>query len=145
MKLKNKRTGEIMEFDAILPVKDVSGDSVAHLEYDSLAELNAEWEDYEEPKKMWFISNNGQIHNDEGHERFREERKQIGNYFDTQEEAEQAVEKLKAWKRMKDKKFKFREWRTADIGGDKYYFVITAEADDADKADLDLLFSGGEE
>lgn len=32
--------------------------------------------------------------------------KQIGNYFDTREEAEKAVEKLQAWKRLKDKGFK---------------------------------------
>jgi hypothetical protein len=30
-------------------------------------------------------------------------RKAIGNYFETKEEAELAVEKLKAWKRLKDK------------------------------------------
>ena len=60
MKLKNKKTGEIIEFDAILPVKDVSGDSVAHLEYNSLAELNEEWEDApEEPKESWYIECDG--------------------------------------------------------------------------------------
>jgi hypothetical protein len=48
MKLRNRKTGEIIEFDAILPVKDVSGDSVAHLEYGSLAEMNAEWCDVED-------------------------------------------------------------------------------------------------
>jgi hypothetical protein len=33
--------------------------------------------------------------------------KSIGNYFESKEEAEKAVEKLKAWKRLKDKGFKF--------------------------------------
>lgn len=33
-------------------------------------------------------------------------RKEIGNCFDTIEEAEKAVEKLKAWKRLKDKGFR---------------------------------------
>ena len=35
-------------------------------------------------------------------------RKIIGNYFDTREEAGQAVEKLKAAKRLKDKGFVFK-------------------------------------
>lgn len=33
------------------------------------------------------------------------QRKQFGNYFNTREEAEKAVEKLKAWKQLKDKGF----------------------------------------
>lgn len=60
------------------------------------------------------------------------------------EEAREATEKILAWKRLKDKGFSFRSWRTADLGADKYYFVITAESDGADREDLDLLF-GGEE
>ena len=36
-----------------------------------------------------------------------ERHKAIGNKFDTKEEAEKAVEKLKAWKRLKDKGFGF--------------------------------------
>lgn len=36
-----------------------------------------------------------------------EEYKEIGNYFETKEEAEKAVEQLKAWKRLKDKGFEF--------------------------------------
>lgn len=114
--------------------------------YNNLAELCEKWEDYEEPTTYYYISDFGAIREGDVGMFVEDEivRKQIGNYFDTKEEAEKAVEKLKAWKRLKDKKFKFRNWRTADIGGDKYYFVITAEVDDADKADLDLLF-GGEE
>lgn len=114
--------------------------------YNNLAELCEKWEDYEEPKVYYYISDFGAIRECEigKFPEDEEGRKQIGNYFETEEEAEKAVRKLKAWKRLKDKKFRFRKWRTADIGGDKYYFVIQAEADDADKADLDLLF-GGEE
>ena len=33
--------------------------------------------------------------------------KSIGNYFETEKEAEKAVERLRAWKRMKDKGFRF--------------------------------------
>lgn len=69
-----------------------------------------------------------------------------GYHFETctKEEAEEAVEKLEAWKRLKDKGFRFEGWRTADLGADKYYFAITAESDDAGKGDLDLLFGGKE-
>ena len=60
MKLRNKKTGEIIEFDAILPVKDVVGDSVAHLEYGSLTELNEEWVDApEEPEMSYWIDYDG--------------------------------------------------------------------------------------
>lgn len=33
--------------------KDLSAN---HWDYNSLAELNEEWEDYEEPKEYWFIN-----------------------------------------------------------------------------------------
>lgn len=120
--------------------------------YSSIKKFMDDWEDYEEPKKYWFIDAYGNIVQNEITKHYGDEytdmtyayenQKQIGNYFETEEESEKAVERLRAWKRLKDKKFKFRKWRTADLGGDKYYFVIQAEADDADKADLDLLFSG---
>ena len=159
MKLRNKKTGEI---GRLLPYGGGDGkiwvwiDNMSRPEYrySSLAELNEEWEDApEEPKGKWFISNNGQIHNDEEHERFREERKQIGNYFGTLEEAEKAVEKLKAWKRLKDKGFRFT-W-TPLVGSldkiqGKFQIEINADmpakwfsCDDVQK-DLEDCF-GGEE
>ena len=68
--------------------------------------------------------------------------KSIGNYFETREEAEKAVEKLKAWKRLKDKGFRFDCW----YGGSKdIAFSIPQEIIDKPTAkDLDLFF-GGEE
>lgn len=147
MKLQNKKTGEIIEFDAILPVKDVAGDSVAHLEYTSLAELNEEWKDYEEPKEQhYYIEPRGQVIElkfGDDIDDLKEELSEIGNYFDTREEAEKAVEKLKAWKRLKDKGFRFNCWygSSKDIS-----FSIPQEIiDRATAKDLDLLFSGGEE
>ena len=122
--------------------------------YNSLAELNAEWEDYEEPKDFWYIDDLMIICGTEGEftnpdlasftKKDIEKLKAIGNYFETKEEAEKAVEKLKAITRLKSCGFKFKGWRTADLGADKYYFVITAESDAAGKGDLDLIF-GGEE
>lgn len=143
MKLRNRKTGEIIEFDAILPVKDVSGDSVAHLEYGSLAELNEEWEDYEEPKEYWYIDYDGGILCGESDNSSAEKMMiSMGNHFESLEEAEKAVEKLKAWKRLKDKGFRFNGW----YGGSKdISFSIPQEIIDKTTAkDLDLLF-GGEE
>ena len=146
MKLKNKKTGEIIEFDAILPVKDVAGDSVAHLEYGSLAELNAEWEDApEEPKGIQCIYyvNHFDAAKIDG----------VIVGFETKEEAELAVHKLKAWKRLKDKGFRFTltpAVGSLDITPDKFQIEITADMPakwfccDAVEEDLDACF-GGEE
>lgn len=65
--------------------------------------------------------------------------KQIGNYFKTKEEAEKAVEKLKAWKRLKDKGFRFTGWdRHPDFDGD--YRITASDEWNCDDKDLDLLF-----
>lgn len=91
MKLRNKKTGEIVEF-------------------------NEEWEAYKEFKDItyWYIDILGKVG-------FSTEildevvgtpnnillLKSIGNYFETKKEAEKAVEKIKAWKRLKDLGFSF--------------------------------------
>lgn len=115
MRLRNKKTGEIAEPFGITCVNGRTfvqfEDEKGKFKYEahSLAELNEEWEDVlEEPKEFWYIDCNGAIRydNDEDTE-FANHCKQIGNYFETKEEAENAVEKLKAWKRLKDKGFKF--------------------------------------
>ena len=49
---------------------------------------------------------------------------EIGNCFQTKEEAEKAVEKLKAWKRLKDSDLKFKDWNKSNY--DKT-FCINAE------------------
>ena len=153
MKLINKQTGEI----ATLTLSS-NGEELLLMKNNEMVTRNVklsdleDWQDYEEPKGKWFISNNGQIHNDEEHERFREERKLIGNYFETKEEAEKAVDKLKAWKRLKDKGFRFCGWATNEgIRGvdfevpDSFFSEHNHSCiSDETKDDLDLLF-GGEE
>lgn len=122
--------------------------------YHSLTELNAEWEDVpEEPKDFWYIGDLMIICGTEGEfttpdlasftKKDIEKLKAIGNYFESKEEAEKAVEKLKAWKRLKDNGFEFTGWdRHPDYPGD---FRITASDEwTCDDKDLDLLF-GGEE
>lgn len=102
MKLKNKRTGEIVE-----PYLEwCSNSDKPH----SLAELNEDWEDYEEPKWYWYIDDAGVLQIDQVLSSEINMRKAIGNYFETEGEAEEAVEKLKAYKRLKDAGFKLKGW-----------------------------------
>lgn len=120
MKLRNKKTGEIGHFtstnwnEIALIITDDNGVQLA--KYSSLAELNKDWEDApEEPKEYWFINDldgtsfKCELRNSSyrDFDEWIKKRKQIGNYFESEEEAEEAVEKLRAWKRLKDKGFKF--------------------------------------
>ena len=143
MKLRNKKTRKIIE---TYPDRFVinSGEQIMH--YNSLAELSAEWEDYEEPKEYWYIDTDGEIMFDNVEDDTVKVMREIGNYFETKEEAEKAVEKLKAWKRLKDKGFRFDgwEWKYQKV---RYEFDFTVLSEDGEKEaekDLDLLF-GGEE
>lgn len=143
MKLRNKKTGEIVVFgEGIIDLNQIGCKNVAEM-------IEAGWEDYEEPKPqvVYYIDRDGEIvpyKNVEYPKRVfnTEQNKQIGNYFETKEEAEKAVEKLKAWKRLKDKGFRF----TGFSGGStfiEFTFDKPGEPGSAYK-DLDLLF-GGEE
>lgn len=170
MRLKNRRTGEVKE--VIVGGYPVSGKTkmweCSEVDtneetgykslgtYTSLAELNEEWEDYEEPKdtNYWCINSLGKI---EFHSTVLDEidgtpnnamiRKIIGNYFDTREEARQAVEKLKAWKRLKDDGITY----SLDEGDGTPYVIIHSKEEKGPVQkvlrvleDLTLLF-GGEE
>ena len=150
MKLRNKKTGEIIEVESC---NNVSGCISIYYEekdgqigtkdcYTSLAELNEEWEDApEEPKEYWFLSGRGEVKCIEDENTvFDKDHKSIGNYFESKEEAEKAVEKLKAWKRLKDKGFVFCGW-CEDIG---FRFTRLGVWQTEVQPDLDLLF-GGEE
>ena len=135
MKLRNKYTREInivkVDEDYFNIYKD-DGEFVCPV---TLKELNDGWEDYEEPSEIYFISSNGQIHEEDGHDRYREERKEIGNYFETEEEAEKAVEKLKALTEAKEDGLKIKGY---------YYnhedLVILADIGKCNKLTLDTLF-----
>jgi len=120
--------------------------------YNSLAELNEEWEDYKEPKTHWMIDTSVLEPVREIAGMPYEIDKEIGNWFDTKEEAERAVEKLKAWKRLKDKGFRPKMWEWEYIYDDNISgeLIIKAHIDDATDSDgkytkdLDICF-GGEE
>jgi hypothetical protein len=136
MKLRNKKTGEIPEkIETIAYIQwskkimmiyiNSDGERIMK-QYDSLETFNEEWEDYEEQKEWyWFIEDNGVIqrscHYEDLHPTLDKARKEIGNYFETKEEAERAVEKLKAWKRLKDYNVKFN----LDFVKNKIYFNYT--------------------
>lgn len=149
MKLRNKKTGEIVKVESLdvdTPTEGIVGIPSFDRKgsYSSLAELNEEWEDApEEPKRFYWLDYNGDIYNTEIGTMDRSEIKEIGNLFETKEEAEQAVEKLKAWKRLKDKGFRFYDWK------DEPTYRVTFEWSEDIKVqeiqdDLNLLF-GGEE
>jgi len=125
MRLKNKKTGEIGNLqpyggDGRIWVW-VDNRSRPEYRYNSLAELNAEWCDApEEPKGYWFIDvGTYEVDWCEENEDLEAD-KEIGNYFETKEQAELAVCKLKAWKRLKDNGFRFEGWEDlqAEMGID---------------------------
>ena len=151
MKLRNKKTGEIVEniwWDKEVDELCLCGNHLSF--YGSLAELNEDWEDYEEPEEVWYTDFQGVVRSAsrEENEWFKEN--EIGNCFGSREEAEKAVEKLKAWKRLKDKNFRFYGWDKGSLLKSKPNTIEFA-CDDTKlwswediQDDLDLLF-GGEE
>lgn len=149
MKVRNKKTGEVVEGGFILTFYD----GIAGTPKKSLAELNEEWEDVpEESKEYWYLDSCGDIlrdHIDGGW--VDKYRKQIGNFFGTEEEANRAVEKLKTFRRLKDKGFRFDYVGAYEfLCGNGFEVPIRAAMppefyeDDEVKQDLIALF-GGEE
>ena len=108
MKLRNKKTGEIVIFgEGIVDLNQIGCKNVVEM-------IEAGWEDYEEPKEYFVIERADKgglfvkiVHSMAMNPEWIMEDKQIGNYFESEEEAKEAVEKLKAWKRLKDKGFRF--------------------------------------
>lgn len=138
MKLKNKKTGEIGNLvlninpnrESYSVLSTENGDTVCGnlvlADYDSLSDLNEEWTDYEEQKGNWTIDPMNENYIDDGRytapdelERYEE----LGLKFNTEEEAEKAVEKLKAWKRLKELGFRFIDWEQKKAGkkGPRHY------------------------
>lgn len=157
MKLRNKKTGDIIESYIIETASAIGSglilqddDTNKHYQYNSFAEFCAEWEDYEEPKEIWWLDNEGHINHASGevNDSFRNNR-EIGNYFLSREEAEKAVDKLKAWKRLKDKGFRFESAKRYEaLCGNGFNIPITATmppeayTDVAVSKDLDICFGG---
>ena len=109
MKLQNKKTGEIGK--PRIQYQEIYIDTENHMTYcyKTLQGMFEEWEDYEELKHHYYIDYDGDIMIVEAldYEPKIKEMKQIGNYFETREEAERAVKKLNAFKRLQDLGFRF--------------------------------------
>lgn len=151
MKLRNKKTGEI-GYTSIIQSKSIfvmDENAIQLGDYDSLAELNKEWEDYNESKKFCYINIDGMVIEDNlargWSDEMLKDMKAIGDYFETKKEAVKVAEKIKAWKRLKDEGFRFNCWKNDEDRclGD---FIIYAEIKHLDniKDDLELLFGGDE-
>ncbi len=120
--------------------------------YDRLEKFYSEWEDApEEPKEYWYASCDGRAlkattDEDDYNEKHNSGHKSIGNYFESEEEAKQAVKKLKAFRRLTDKGFRFRGWDTShhNLGVAEFFLPDVVNDVDDYRQNLDLLF-GGEE
>lgn len=150
MKLRNKKTGEkatfvYLQHDYISPLVltvDIDGEFKI-FKYNSLSELNEDWEDYEDPKEHWCITMYGGITRIKDDEEPIDDLIEIGNYFNSKEDAYDALDKLKAWKRLKDNGFKFADFRRLNDCAT----IIRATHDESWGEifdDLDICF-GGEE
>lgn len=146
MRLKNKKTGEIIDDGYVRETYDFQFDGQKHVlavfksnghrppervsgAYTSLAELNSEWEDYKEP---------------EGIVKVEQSIVPTCVYIvcSTEEEAKLAIRKLEAWTRLKDKGFRFNGWTIPEEPKSPHIkLLIEAEMDVPDSPyDLDLLF-----
>lgn len=149
MKLINKKTGQIAVFgEGIVNLQEIGCKNVAEM-------LEAGWEDYQEHESFWYISSTGtpiksttsiydplEIHL----------MKRIGNYFESEEDAEMAVQKLGALKRLKDKGFRFDGYGRYHWTGEEWPHVAFSCPnfddlfDDSETvADLDSLFNDDED
>lgn len=165
MKLRNKQTGEIKEWDfgnwyqtILNPGNKEKYECNLNDFINRAVKFREEWEDYEKPKEHWCITMYGGITRIKDDEEPIDDLIEIGNYFNSKEDAYDAWDKLKAWKRLRDKGFEIEGWNN-NIGDDYYKTgqivlnlnnVRNREWNEYDqimeiKNDLDLLFSRGEE
>lgn len=162
MRLKNKKTGEVGNLalnvnpnrESYSVLSTENGDTVCGnlvlADYNSLAELTEEWEDMpEEPRYYYFIRSESltvgcsPISNT----RSCRNRKEIGNYFETEEETEKAIEKIKAWKRLRAKGFRFAncEIEMSEIIVPEITIKAFVDTEEPEALNLVNLLFGGEE
>ena len=160
MKLQGKNTGTFANFvgyiDQTTPTIDLpTGNTMltvrykdagvnCYKDYKTIADFNADWEDYEEPKEFWFINDCGDVLKykyDGGCYCPILSAKRIGNYFETKEEAEKAVEKLKAWEILRENQVHFDLATLADETTVTIFARKNGAIHEFDK-ELFLLFGG---
>lgn len=157
MKLRNRKTGEVKEWDfgnwyqAILNPENKEKYECSLKEYiDRVVKFNDEWEDVPEEPKVGYIidpmEEDCMSADNSGYEESDIERaKELGIWFESEEEAEKAVEKLLAFKRLKDKGFSFCGYDDGykhDFNSGHIEFYVKNSGDVL--ADLGTCF-GGEE
>lgn len=167
MKLRTKfqdedfELGEVVDADVTTTLDDriilqavAKAGGLHTIFYDKIEKLYDEWEDAPEESKAGYIidpmdEDCVSTDDDWGYETPDIERaKELGIWFETEEEAEEAVEKLKAWKRLKDKCFRFYRWNKGSILESKPNAIEFACDDTRPwswediRDDLDLLFGG---
>lgn len=110
--------------------------------FETLKGMNEMFEDApEEPEEYWYIAElcgglQRKQDTDNGEDRFN---KQIGNYFETEEEAEKAVEKLKIYSKLKQKGFVFSGWYYS-MEGQLVILADNHEFSETEPEDLTELF-----
>lgn len=147
MKLKIKETGEVLE-DVKFIDTTLHKITIQYLDNGVLRECSVknlsdveEVKDYEEPKEHWAIDQFGEPINVSGLSRLQLEKlHRLGNDFPSENATMKAIEKLKAWERLKDKGFKvtLRGWK-----GNAWLYANWGNLQ-GDYSDILLLF-GGEE
>lgn len=155
MKVQHKISGEVGTLSKVKNGGEliVITDTRSYV-YKTLAEVVEYWQDYVEPIDIWSINitNNKPFHIIEN-SKYRvftdtdiKNLELIGFKFKTEKEAEKAVERLKACKRLKDKRFRFNKWTIPEEPKTPHIkLVIEAEMDVPDSPyDLDLLFADEE-
>jgi len=163
MKLKtefqdeNFKLGEVADVNiATMPDGRIKAQAVAKsggihtFFYDDLKTFTNDWKDYEEPKDYYFIRSESLTvgYSPISNTRSCRNRKEIGNYFRTKEEAKNALEELKAWKRLKESGVKIVGWcysDDVDLNGCCFNdddFIVGLTAGECDQDDLDLFFGG---
>ena len=126
----------IEEAGNMVPCRGISYTIVHKDQLEKNPNILADWfEEIEEPtrwkpetdQKYYCFGSDGSVIDDDWCDlTIDRSRFEIGNCFQTEEEAEKAVEKLKAWKRLKDSGLKFKGWNKSNYDRT---FCINAEVE----------------
>lgn len=114
----------IEEAGNMVPCRGVSYTIVHKYQLEKNPNILAEWFEEikestrwkpEENQKYYFLDSNGYVYNNIwADDSVDHGRLKIGNYFESREEAEKAVERLKAWERLKGAGLKFKDWNKSN-------------------------------
>lgn len=145
------KLGEVADVDiATMPDGRIKAQAVAKsggvhtFFYDDLKTFANDWEDYED-EHLYVISAEISCGYEcvlkDDYATLCDTAVELGIGFKTEKEAQKTVERLKTWKRLKDKGFRFRGISDGYIG---FWFPKAEDMFEKNetRADLDLLFGG---